>query len=73
LGYLVDLYECSSHAVEAEIEKASLYLDMEILRTRRNYTLAEAELDFKTRGIQGGDHCFHCPYSMHCEIGLAFK
>jgi ATP-dependent exoDNAse (exonuclease V) beta subunit len=73
LGYLVDLYECSSHAVEAEIEKASLYLDMEIHRTRRNYTLAEAELDFKTRGIQGGDHCFHCPYSMHCEIGLAFK
>jgi ATP-dependent exoDNAse (exonuclease V) beta subunit len=72
-GYLVDLYESSSHPVDVDIAKASLYLDMEIYRTRRNYTLAEGELDFQTRGIKGGDHCFHCPYSMHCEIGLAFK
>jgi ATP-dependent exoDNAse (exonuclease V) beta subunit len=72
-GYLVDLYESKSIPVETGIREASELLTGEIERTRRNYTLADAELDFRSRGVSGGEHCFSCPYSMHCEIGLAFK
>jgi ATP-dependent exoDNAse (exonuclease V) beta subunit len=73
LGYLVDLYDSTSHPVDVDIAGAARALAVEIARTRENYTLSDAGLAKALANLRGGDHCFSCPYSLHCEIGLAFK
>lgn len=77
LGYLVDLYVSQSYPVEVELAEAEDFLREEIQRMKVNYTLTDGELDFTRRGIKAGEHCFSCPYSLHCQIGrefvLAFK
>lgn len=71
-GFLVDLYESKSYEVSLPIEEAAKKLGEEISALQKNYTLADSELALPARGISGGDHCFSCPYSLHCEFGRKF-
>lgn len=71
-GYLVDLYESKSYEVGETIEKAAQHLAEELRRLRGNYTLTDSGLEFSARGILAGEHCFSCPYSLHCDLGSKF-
>ena len=68
-GYLVDLYESRAYPVESSPEDAAARLVLEIERLRGNYTLEDAHLAPGARGIESGEHCFHCPYSASCDLG----
>ena len=71
-GYLVDLFESKAYPVAVDPAAAEERLVSEIETVRGNYTLPEDQLRPSVRGIRASDHCFSCPYSMHCEIGRDF-
>ncbi|MGE3260590.1 MAG: PD-(D/E)XK nuclease family protein [Bacteriovoracia bacterium] len=68
-GFLVDLNEAESVEVIADANEAAEILAAEIEKIRENYTLADGKTDPALRGIRGGDECFSCPYSLHCDLG----
>jgi ATP-dependent exoDNAse (exonuclease V) beta subunit len=72
LGYLVDLFEAKSYPVECDEMRAEAWIADEIARVRANYTLPDEALPLTARGIEAGDHCGTCPYSLHCELGKKF-
>ncbi len=67
-GYLVDLFEARSYPVTGESEAAKRSVLAEIKNTAANYMVADPSP--VARGVQGGEHCFHCPYSLHCDLGV---
>lgn len=71
-GYLVDLFSAKSFPVAAQAKNAEQILVEEMNRAQNNYTLADSEIRNALRGIVGGDHCFSCAYSMHCDVGTKF-
>ena len=71
-GFLLDLFSAESHPVPFEKETVLAKIQAEIKNVKRNYTLSKDELGFSERGIQPGKHCFHCPYSLHCDLGKRF-
>ncbi|MGZ3695058.1 MAG: PD-(D/E)XK nuclease family protein, partial [Bdellovibrionota bacterium] len=68
-GFLVDLNEAESYEVIADASAAADILASDIEKIRENYTLADGKTNPALRGIRGGEECFSCPYSLHCEIG----
>ena|GEM_PF-5040330 len=68
-GYLVDLYSAGSHPVPFDSDDALHKLRKEMDSTAQNYTLKDNKNSLVERGVSGGEHCFSCPYSLHCEIG----
>lgn len=69
-GYLVDLYASASHPVEHVREDALRQLREELRSTAENYTRSGNKTSLEARGVSGGEQCFSCPYSLHCEIGI---
>jgi ATP-dependent exoDNAse (exonuclease V) beta subunit len=68
-GYLVDLFAATSLTVRSEQENAMGELRKELAETAKNYTPADTKPNLVEAGVTGGEHCFSCPYSFHCEIG----
>ena len=69
-GFLVDLYASTSHPVEHARSNAMQQLREELKSTAENYTLNGNKKRLDERGVSGGEQCFSCPYSLHCEIGI---
>ena len=40
-----------------------------LAKTASNYTPEGTKSKLVDRGVTGGEQCFSCPYSFHCEIG----
>lgn len=68
-GFLVDLNEAVAYEVAADPKEAELKLELEIKNTAENYTVAAGSASLSARGIVGGEQCFSCPYSLHCDLG----
>lgn len=68
-GYLVDLFAATSLKVESGHGEAMAQLRGELEETAKNYTPADTKPNLVEAGVLGGEHCFSCPYSFHCEIG----
>ena len=68
-GYLVDLFAARSIPVKSEPVDAMRKIREELGRTAENYTREGTKLKLVDRGVRGGEQCFSCPYSFHCEIG----
>lgn len=68
-GFLVDLNEAESTEVIADLTEAEKILSTEMEKIRENYTLADGKTKPGLRGIRGGEQCFSCPYSLHCDLG----
>jgi ATP-dependent helicase/nuclease subunit A len=68
-GYLVDLYQCTSHNVSDDPARAAENLAAKVGEVRESYTLAAQRERLFGRGLEGGEHCLHCTYRFHCEIG----
>lgn len=66
-GFLVDLFEARSYPVEGDAAGSRQAVLAEVRSAAGNYTLTDPSELMKR--ISGGDHCFHCPYSMHCDVG----
>ncbi len=68
-GYLLDLFEATAYPVTVDPLQSTMVLEEEITKVRASYTLASAKNFYSGRGLQGGEHCFSCPYSLHCDLG----
>ncbi len=69
LGYLVDLHHSKSYPVAGDPKEHTDFIEAELRRLQKNYTLTDEEVSISLQQIQGGDHCFSCPYSLHCDLG----
>jgi RecB family exonuclease len=71
-GYLVDLYAAKEHLVRKDAHDAVSQLEKELRETAKNYTPAGTKPNLVDGAVASGEHCFSCPYSLHCEIGKPF-
>ncbi len=71
-GYLVNLSDSSVVDVIFDPKKSLENLEKEILRVRENHRIQGNVFDLHGRGIRAEDHCFSCPYSLHCDLGTKF-
>ena len=71
-GTLVDLFTSATIPVTVNFSKLQAEVKLLLSQVEANYLLPKENLDLPARGISGGDHCFSCPYSQHCEIGRTY-
>lgn len=71
-GYLVNLSDSSVVDVGFDPKKSIENLEKEILRVRENHRIQGNVFDLHGRGIRAEEHCFSCPYSLHCDLGTKF-
>jgi len=69
-GYLVDLYSALPHSVSLDPDNAKRQIDEGLRSAEENYTSSGNKNWLGDRAIEGGEHCFSCPYSLHCEFGI---
>jgi ATP-dependent exoDNAse (exonuclease V) beta subunit len=69
-GYLIDLYSSSTHPVGFDDIDALHQLGEELKNAALNYTPSGNKNSLEPPRVTGGEHCFSCPYSFHCEIGI---
>ncbi len=62
-GLLVNIFSAETIPVPVEEAAALAQLERELRNVQRNYT------DPGANSPKPGEHCFSCPYSLHCAIG----